>query len=157
MTPLLLLDSYAAFFNGLFIIIAAVTALLSHRYLKGSAGSQDEFYLLLLMATLGAMTLASAQHFAAVLLGLEVLSISLYTLVAYPEEDSPPLEAALKYLVLSGVGSTTMLFGMALIYHAVGGMGFAEIGAFAASGERSNVWLAAACSCSSPERRSSCP
>ena len=44
-TPLLLLDSYAAFFNGLFIIIAAVTALLSHRYLKGSAGSQDEFYL----------------------------------------------------------------------------------------------------------------
>ena len=142
-TPLLLLDSYAAFFNGLFIIIAAVTALLSHRYLKGSAGSQDEFYLLLLMATLGAMTLASAQHFAAVLLGLEVLSISLYTLVAYPEEDSPPLEAALKYLVLSGVGSTTMLFGMALIYHAVGGMGFAEIGAFAASGERSDVWLAA--------------
>ena len=142
-TPLLLLDSYAAFFNGLFIIIAAATALLSHRYLKGSAGSQEEFYLLLLMATLGAMTLVSAQHFAAVLLGLEVLSISLYTLVAYPEEDSPPLEAALKYLVLSGVGSTTMLFGMALIYHAVGGMSFAEIGAFAATGERSDPWLAA--------------
>ena len=141
-TPLLMLDSYAAFFNGLFIIIAAVTVLLSHRYLQGSAGSQDEFHLLLLIATLGAMTLASAQHFAAVLLGLEVLSISLYVMVAYPEEDSPPLEAALKYLVLSGVGSTTMLFGMALIYHAVGGMGFAEIGAFAATGERSDLWLA---------------
>ena len=141
-TPLLMLDSYAAFFNGLFIIIAAVTVLLSHRYLQGAAGSQDEFHLLLLIATLGAMTLASAQHFASVLLGLEVLSISLYAMVAYPEEDSPPLEAALKYLVLSGVGSTTMLFGMALIYHAVGGMGFAEIGAFAASGERSDLWLA---------------
>ena len=141
-TPLLMLDSYAAFFNGLFIIIAAVTVLLSHRYLQGSAGSQDEFHLLLLIATLGTMTLASAQHFAAVLLGLEVLSISLYVMVAYPEEDSPPLEAALKYLVLSGVGSTTMLFGMALIYHAVGGMGFAEIGAFAATGERSDLWLA---------------
>lgn len=141
-TPLLMLDSYAAFFNGLFIIIAAVTVLLSHRYLQGAAGSQEEFHLLLLIATLGAMTLASAQHFAAVLLGLEVLSISLYAMVAYPEEDSPPLEAALKYLVLSGVGSTTMLFGMALIYHAVGGMGFAEIGAFAASGERPDLWLA---------------
>ena len=141
-TPLLMLDSYAAFFNGLFIIIAAVTVLLSHRYLQGAAGSQEEFHLLLLIATLGAMTLASAQHFASVLLGLEVLSISLYAMVAYPEEDSPPLEAALKYLVLSGVGSTTMLFGMALIYHAVGGMGFAEIGAFAASGERSDLWLA---------------
>ena len=126
-TPLLVLDAYAAFFNGLFILIGAATALLAHRYLEGRAGRPEEFYLLLLMATLGAMTLASAQHFAALLLGLEILSISLYAMVAYPEEDNPPLEAALKYLVLSGVGSTIMLFGMALIYHATGALGFAEL------------------------------
>ena len=126
-TPLLMLDAYAAFFNGLFILIGAVTALLAHRYLEGRAGSQEEFHVLLLAATLGAMTLASAQHFAALLLGLEILSISLYAMVAYPEEDHPPLEAALKYLVLSGVGSTIMLFGMALIYHATGALGFAEL------------------------------
>lgn len=142
-TPLLMLDAYAAFFNALFILIGAVTALLAHRYLKGRAGSPEEFYLLLLMATLGAMTLASAQHFAALLLGLEILSISLYAMVAYPEEDHPPLEAALKYLVLSGVGSTIMLFGMALIYHATGALGFAELAASVATGDRADLWLVA--------------
>ncbi|MYF11320.1 MAG: NADH-quinone oxidoreductase subunit N [Gammaproteobacteria bacterium] len=142
-TPLLMLDAYAAFFNGLFILIGAVTALLAHRYLEGRAGSQEEFHVLLLAATLGAMTLASAQHFAALLLGLEILSISLYAMVAYPEEDHPPLEAALKYLVLSGVGSTIMLFGMALIYHATGALGFAELAAFAATGDRADLWLSA--------------
>ncbi|MCY4214511.1 MAG: NADH-quinone oxidoreductase subunit N [Gammaproteobacteria bacterium] len=142
-TPLLMLDAYAAFFNGLFILIGAVTALLVHRYLQGRAGSQEEFHVLLLVATLGAMTLASAQHFAALLLGLEILSISLYAMVAYPEEDNPPLEAALKYLVLSGVGSTVMLFGMALIYHATGALGFAELAAFVATGDRADLWLTA--------------
>ena len=142
-TPLLVLDAYAAFFNGLFIIIGAVTALLAHRYLEGRAGSQEEFYVLLLLATLGAMTLASAQHFAALLLGLEIMSISLYAMVAYPEESHPPLEAALKYLVLSGVGSTTMLFGMALIYQATGALGFAELAGFAATGDRADLWLTA--------------
>ena len=140
-TPLLMLDAYAAFFNGLFILIGAVTALLAHRYLEGRAGSPEEFYLLLLMATLGAMTLASAQHFAALLLGLEILSISLYAMVAYPEEDHPPLEAALKYLVLSGVGSTIMLFGMALIYHSTGALGFAELAASVTTGDRADLWL----------------
>ncbi len=142
-TPLLMLDAYAAFFNGLFILIGAVTALLAHRYLEGRAGSPEEFHVLLLLATLGAMTLAGAQHFAALLLGLEILSISLYAMVAYPEEDSPPLEAALKYLVLSGVGSTIMLFGMALIYHATGALGFAELAAFVATGDRADLWLTA--------------
>ena len=153
-TPLLMLDAYAAFFNGLFILIGAVTALLAHRYLQGRAGQPEEFYVLLLSATLGAMTLASAQHFAALLLGLEILSISLYAMVAYPEEDHPPLEAALKYLVLSGVGSTIMLFGMALIYHATGALGFAELtgssttlhavgAAVQAPDGRADLWLVA--------------
>lgn len=147
-TPLLMLDAYAAFFNGLFILIGAVTALLARRYLEDRAGGPEEFYLLLLMATLGAMTLASAQHFAALLLGLEILSISLYAMVAYPEESHPPLEAALKYLVLSGVGSTIMLFGMALIYHATGALGFAEL-----SGSSSILYAASSPEVPAPDGR----
>ena len=142
-TPLYVFDGFAAFFDGLILIAAAVTALVSFRYLDGRTGRQEEYYLLLAIATLGAMALVSAQHFASLLLGLEILSISLYALVAYPEEGHPPLEAALKYLVLSGVGSTIMLFGMALIYHATGTMVFDEIGRFAATGDRSDLWLAA--------------
>ena len=53
-----------------------------------------------------------------------MLSISLYAMIAYPEEGAAPLEAALKYLVLSGVASTTQLFGMALAYAATGSMAF---------------------------------
>ena len=142
-TPLYVFDGFAAFFDGMILIAAAVTALVSFRYLDGRTGRQEEYYLLLALATLGAMTLVSAQHFASLLLGLEIVSISLYALVAYPEEGNPPLEAALKYLVLSGVGSTVMLFGMALVYHATGTMAFDEVGRFAATGDRSDLWLAA--------------
>ena len=142
-TPLYVFDGFAAFFDGMILIAATVTALVSFRYLDGRTGRQEEYYLLLAIATLGAMALVSAQHFASLLLGLEIVSISLYALVAYPEEGHPPLEAALKYLVLSGVGSTVMLFGMALIYHASGTMVFDEIGRFAATGDRSDLWLAA--------------
>ena len=142
-TPLFVFDGFAAFFDALILISAAVTALVSFRYLDGRAGRQEEYYVLLALATLGAMTLVSAQHFATMLLGIEIVSISLYALIAYPEEGHPPLEAAVKYLVLSGVGSTTMLFGMALVYHAGGTMLFAEMAAFSASGDRSDLWLAA--------------
>ena len=142
-TPLFVMDGYAVFFDALVLIAAVVTALVSYRYLEGRGGRQEEYYLLLALATLGAMTLVSAQHFATLLLGLEILSISLYALIAYPEEGHPPLEAALKYLVLSGVGSTTMLFGMALIYHASGTMQFDELASFSATGDQSDLWLAA--------------
>ena len=123
------LDGYVAFFNVLFVLAALVTAMLSRRYLGGRAGEQEEFYLLLLLATLGAMVLAGAEHFAAFLLGLEIMSVSLYVLIGYPEEGHPPLEAALKYLVLSGVASTTILFGMALLYNATGTLLVGELSA----------------------------
>ncbi|MEM1434964.1 MAG: NADH-quinone oxidoreductase subunit N, partial [Pseudomonadota bacterium] len=99
----------------------------SYRYLSGRRGELEEFYLLTLLATLGAMVMVAATHFAAFVLGLEILSISLYAMIAYPEERRPPLEAAFKYLVLSAVASTTMLFGMALAYSATGSLYFADL------------------------------
>ncbi len=142
-TPLFVFDGFAAFFDALILIAASVTAIVSHRYLEGRKGRHEEYYLLLALATLGAMALVGAQHFATLLLGVEIVSISLYALIAYPEEDHPPIEAAAKYLVLSGVGSTTMLFGMALVYHAGGTMLFDEMAEFSSTGDRSDLWLAA--------------
>lgn len=127
-TPLLLLDGYSTYFASLFIGAALVVTLLSPRYLERQPDDPEEYYLLLLAATLGAVTLAAASHFASFLLGLEILSISLYVLVAYPRRGHPPLEAALKYLVLSGAASTTMLFGMALIYAGTGSLTFTALG-----------------------------
>jgi NADH-quinone oxidoreductase subunit N len=126
-TPLLAIDGYALYLSVLFIAAAAVVTVLSHRYLQGARDDPEEFYLLLLAATLGAVTLAAADHFASLLLGLEILSIALYVLIAYPQAGHPPLEAALKYLILSGAASTTMLFGMALVYVASGSLAFAPL------------------------------
>ena len=128
-TPLIVVDHYATFFNVLFVLAGIVTVLFSYRYLEGRRGDLEEYYVLVATATLGAMTMASAVHFAAFLLGLEIIAISLYPLIAYPEEGTAPLEAALKYLVLSGVASTTMLFGMALLYSETGSLVFSEISA----------------------------
>ena len=123
----LLVDGYAHFFNALFIIAALATAVLTYGYVDRRAAQREEFYILLLTATLGAMTMAAAAHFGAFLLGMEILSISLYAMIAYPDRGRPPLEAAIKYLVLSGVASTTILFGMALVYGDTGSMVFAEV------------------------------
>ena len=117
-------DGYTAFFNILFLLGGAITCVLAYRYLEGRRGELEEFYILTVIATIGAMIMGAATHFATFVLGLEILSISLYAMVAYPEEKHPPVEAALKYLVLSAVASTTMLFGMALIYNATGVMTF---------------------------------
>ncbi|MCZ6888930.1 MAG: NADH-quinone oxidoreductase subunit N [Gammaproteobacteria bacterium] len=120
------IDGYSTFFSGLFLVAGIVTAVLAYRYFQGRARYLEEFYILLVTSTLGAMTMAAAHNFAAFILGLEVMSISLYAMIAYPEEGQAPLEAAVKYLVLSGVGTTTMLFGMALAYNATGTLVFVE-------------------------------
>jgi NADH-quinone oxidoreductase subunit N len=126
-TPLLLADRYALLFCTLFCLAGAVTALLSRDYV--SRGDEpEEFFLLLVLATMGACVLAYAVHVASLLLGLELLSVSLYTLIAYPNKSILPLEAAVKYLVLSGAASATALFGFALLYSATGTLGFSAIG-----------------------------
>ena len=135
------IDGYALFFLVLFALTAIVTAVLSWRYLGPRAIHRQEFYILLAIATLGAGATASAVNFAGFLLGLEVLSISLYALIAYPEDEKPPLEAAAKYLVLSGAASSTMLFGMALIYLATGTVAFAYDGADLARSDHAIIAL----------------
>jgi NADH-quinone oxidoreductase subunit N len=128
-TALVRIDAMGLLFCGLFLVTALATVPLSWRYLEPRRGVREEFHLLLLLATLGAMTLAVATHFASLLLGLEILSIALYPLIAYPERGRKPLEAALKYLVLSGAASSMLLFGMALIYADTGALTFADVAA----------------------------
>jgi NADH-quinone oxidoreductase subunit N len=124
---LLRIDGYTGIYNLMFTVSAIGTCLFGYRYLTGRRGELEEFYILIGSATLGAMIMAGAIHFATMALGLEILSISLYALIAYPEEKHAPLEAALKYLVLSAVASTTLLFGVALIYNATGSLYFSGI------------------------------
>lgn len=121
-TPLLLIDGPALFFFALIIATAAVVTLLAHDYFRRRGCRTEEFSLLLLFATLGCCVLAASTHFASLFLGLEVLSVSLYAMVAYLRDDENGLEAGVKYLILAAVSSAFLLFGMALIYAETGGL-----------------------------------
>jgi len=123
-TPLLMADDYALLFTMLFCLAALITALFSTDYLGQRGDEPEEYFLLLLLSTLGACVLAFANHLASLLLGMELLSIALYALIAYPDKAPLPLEAATKYLVLSAAASATALFGFALLYAATGSLSF---------------------------------
>jgi len=125
-TALLILDNYAFFFMGLIFGATIAIVLLSYRYLDNRRVVREEFYLLLLLASLGASVLVASSHFVSFVLGLEILSVSLYALLAYLKTDQRGLEAALKYLILAAVSSAFLLFGMALVYAQFGSMEFAE-------------------------------
>jgi len=121
-TPLLRGDDYALLFSLLFCLAGGITAIIAREYLTVRRGQNEEFFLLLLLATLGAVTLVYATHLASLMIGMELLGVSLYALIAYPDRQSLPLEAAIKYLVLSAAASAIFLFGYALLYTLLGAL-----------------------------------
>ena len=140
-TALLDIDGYALFFFGLITAASFAVALLAYGYLRNRDIDKEEFYVLLLVATLGAMILAASSHFASFFLGLEVLSIALYALIAYFGDRPLPVEAGIKYLVLAASSAAFLLFGIALIYADLGTMDFARIEHILAANPNPNLTL----------------
>ena len=132
-TPLLVINSYAAFYMGLVLAAGLATATLTYAYMEGYKGNQEEVYILLALSALGGLVVVCSRHFAAFFIGLELLSLPLYGMIGYLVKERRSLEASIKYLVLSAVGSAFILFGMALIFAEVGTLDFAQIGHRAAS------------------------
>lgn len=141
-TALLLIDRYALVYMGIVLAASAVVILLSFPYLEGRSEHKEEFYLLLTLATVGSMALAASSHMASFFLSLELLSISLYALIAYPRTEISPLEAGIKYLVLAASSSAFLLFGLALIYVAQGTMEFNRMSATPADATGTFAYLA---------------
>ena len=141
-TALLILDNYALLYIGLLLAASFAVAVLSYAYLEKHPGRREEYYILLLLATLGSALLASSSHFASFFLGLEILSVSLYVLIAYLRVKPYSIEAGVKYLVLAAVSSAFLLFGMALVYAHTGTMEFARMATLSTTaGDQSNVLL----------------
>ena len=82
--------------------------------------NKGEYYVLALFATLGMMVMISANHFVTIYLGLELLSLSLYAMVAMNRDSVVSTEAAMKYFVLGALASGLLLYGMSMIYGATG-------------------------------------
>ncbi len=126
-TQLLIIDHYALYYMGLILFAGFAVAALAYSYLDIHDGHHEEFYLLLLLATLGTAVLVASRHFASLFLGIEILSVSLYALAAYLRHSDRSIEAGVKYLILAAVSSAFILFGMALVYAETGSMEFSQI------------------------------
>ena len=112
----------------LFAIVAVSAALVYARpYLRDRGQLRGEFLTLLLFALLGVMVLASAASLLAVYIGLELLSLCLYAMVALNRDAAASTEAAMKYFVLGALASGLLLYGMSMIYGATGSLVLGDI------------------------------
>ncbi|MGP9825598.1 NADH-quinone oxidoreductase subunit NuoN [Ectopseudomonas khazarica] len=132
-TPLLLVDNFACYYMALVLAASLACITLIHAYLggesgKGYPGNREELYLLVLLSAAGGLVLVSAQHLAGLFIGLELLSVPTYGMIAYAFFNKRSLEAGIKYMVLSAAGSAFLLFGMALLYAESGNLAFADLG-----------------------------
>lgn len=140
-TILLQVDNWGLFFTALVLLASLVTVVLSQDSFSSEGGSKEEYYLLLVLSALGAVILIQSSHMASLLLGMELMGVALYAMIAFPKKGLLPLEAAVKYLVLSGCASAILLFGFALLYAATGELSYKGIGEKAALAYISNPLL----------------
>ncbi len=132
-------------FNGMFIrdpmsdvlklgiyIATIVVFLYAKSYLIARDVFKGEFYVLGLFAVVGMMILSSAQNFLTIYLGLELLSLSLYAMVAMQRDATNSAEAAIKYFVLGAIASGMLLYGVSMIYGATGSLDLATVSKLAA-------------------------
>lgn len=127
LSSLFIVDGYAQV-NMLIVLISALACFtLAYAYIEGYKDHKEEIYLLMLIATLGAMLMVCSDHFASFFISLELLSVPMYGMLAYTYIRGQSLEAGLKYLVLSATASATMLMGMALVYAYTGTLAFHTI------------------------------
>lgn len=134
-------DGITILFFGIIILASLLVTILSHGYLLYQESEKEEYFIILFTAALGSLVLAATSNFVTLFLGLELLSISLYILVAYRRSRDNAIEAAVKYLILASVSSAFLLFGMGLIYLDTGSLEFTGIGLVLKSADYSSPLL----------------
>jgi len=113
---LIAVDRFAFFFKLLFLIAAAITVLMSTRYLEVEGVSPGEYYFLILCATLGMMIMAGGIDLITIFIGLETMAVSFYILAGFIKPSQRSNEAAVKYFLLGAFSLGILLYGMSLMY-----------------------------------------
>ena len=135
-------DKYSLFFNIIFLVSTILVVLISMNYLGRQDRRQGEYYLLILLATLGMMLMASGNELIVVFLGLELMSLSLYVLAGYFQRSMASSEAGMKYLLLGAFASGFFLYGIALVYGGAGTTSIPQIASTLAVDAKSPLLLA---------------
>ena len=112
----LLVDRFALYFWYLFLASAAITILISVRYLEIEGEHHGEYYSLLLLSVVGMMCMAAGIDIVLLFIGLELMAMSIYVLVGFLRRDRRSNEAALKYLLLGAFSSGIFAYGLSLFY-----------------------------------------
>ena len=119
-TPLLVMDDFTRIFCALMLGISLAASWMAYAYLEASEEIKEEYYILLALAALGGCVLIASNHFASMFIGIELLSVSLFAMVGYMTHSGKAsdvtLEGGVKYMIMSGVSSSFLLFGVALVY-----------------------------------------
>src|SRR5438132_2012338 len=113
---LIAVDRFALFFKILFLVAAAITVLMSVRYLEVEGASPGEYYFLILCATLGMMIMAGGIDLVTIFIGLETMAVSFYILAGFIKPSQRSNEAAVKYFLLGAFSLGILLYGMSLMY-----------------------------------------
>jgi NADH-quinone oxidoreductase subunit N len=123
------------------LVVVTVAFIYSEEYLRQRKILKGEYYVLGLFATLGILVLISAANLISIYLGLEVLSLSLYAMVAFDRDSGTGAEAAIKYFVLGALASGTLLYGMSIVYGVTGSLDLGTIALSLREGAAQNVGL----------------
>ena len=121
------------------ILVAFFVFIYCKEYVEDKQLPQGEFYVLALLSILGAMVLTSAHSLLTIYIGLELLSLPLYALLAIRRGYAKGAEAAIKYFVLGAIASGLLLYGMSFIYGITGSLDLTEIGQYLAQPNASHL------------------
>jgi len=123
------------------LVVGLLVFVYSRDYLRDRDLATGEYYVLGLFALLGMMIMVSANSFLAIYLGLELLALCLYALVAFDRDSKRGAEAAMKYFVLGALGSGMLLYGVSMIYGATGSLELGAVAEAIATGGAENLVL----------------
>ncbi len=116
------LDEYAFFWKNVLLLAAALTILLSNRFLGDAGYRPGEYYALILLATTGMLLMVSGFSLLSIWISLELMALASYVLTGYFRRENRSTEAALKYFVLGALSSGILLYGVSLLYGATGAL-----------------------------------
>lgn len=113
-------DDFTGFLNIVVLVSVFISILLSIDYMKRNGMDRGEYYILMLFSAAGAMFMVSANNLVVVFVGLELLSIPLYIMAAFRQNNPKSEESGMKYFILGAFSSAFLVYGAALIYGATG-------------------------------------
>jgi len=140
---LVVVDSLAHFLKIVSCVAVSVTLVYGQQYVqvRDMVSRGGEYYTLALLALLGQMIMISATSLLSIYLGLELMSLALYALIALRRDDVNATEAAMKYFVLGSLASGVLLYGMSMLYGATGHLNLSDMAHVIQSGQAQRLPL----------------